>query len=285
MQKKFHVLVSKTKAFKEKGKAQVHLRGDVKVQYSLLRDYVSGLQRCNPDTTFKIDVYGEEDPEKTTRIQMLTAVGVDVNNGIYPMAYGIMESENQYSWTWFLTCLGDDFDLFNNSNFTFFRQAKVIEKLFPSIEHRFCVRHINENMNLTWKGGNYKEMLWRCATSTTVVRKWEILGIPCKHAIAVIHDMADNGMDVGTPEDWVYESYKLQTWMNIYSHKFNPVNGTDMWSKFDCPTTLLPPKMRPQIGRPPKKRKKSKGEIEMVKGDKLTRKGKTVTCSLCQGTC
>ncbi|GJW65788.1 hypothetical protein Tco_0117672 [Tanacetum coccineum] len=35
------------------------------------------------------------------------------------------------------------------------------------------------------------------------------------------------------------------------------------------------------IGRPPKKRKKSKGEIVMVKGNKLTRQGKTVTCSLC----
>ncbi|GKC68294.1 FAR1-related sequence 10 [Tanacetum coccineum] len=29
--------------------------------------------------------------------QMLTVVGVDANNGIYPVAYGIVESENQYS--------------------------------------------------------------------------------------------------------------------------------------------------------------------------------------------
>ncbi|GJZ16907.1 hypothetical protein Tco_0553030 [Tanacetum coccineum] len=122
MQKKFHVAVSKTKAFKEK--AQVHLKGDVIAKYSFLRDYVSELQRCNPDTTVKIDVYMEEDPEKTTRMfrriyvclgalkrsfkeggrellgldgafmrgqylgQMLTTVGVDANNGIYPIAYG-----------------------------------------------------------------------------------------------------------------------------------------------------------------------------------------------------
>ncbi|GJR81717.1 mutator type transposase [Tanacetum coccineum] len=236
MKKKFHVLVSRTKAFR--AKAQVHLRGDVKVQYSLLRDYVSELHRCNLDTTVKIDVYGEEDPEKTTRMfkriyvclgalkrGFKEAMGVDANNGIYPVAYGIVESENQYSWTWFLTFLGDDFDLFSNSNFTFITNMQkgllpATTKLFPSAEHR----------------------------------KWEISGIPCKHAIAAIHDMVDN------------------------------VNGIDMWSKFDYPTTLLPPKVHTQIGRPPKKRKKSKGEIEMVKGDKLTRKGKTVTYSLCQGT-
>ncbi|GKB32317.1 putative reverse transcriptase domain-containing protein, partial [Tanacetum coccineum] len=129
MQKKVHVSVSKHKAFR--AKAHVYLRGDVKVQYSLLRDYANELQRCNPDTTC-----------------------------------GILESENQYSWTWFLTCLADDFDLFSNSNFTFITDRQkgllpIIAKLFPSVEHRFCVRHINENMNLTWKGGDYKEMLWR----------------------------------------------------------------------------------------------------------------------------
>ncbi|GJT49728.1 hypothetical protein Tco_0975885, partial [Tanacetum coccineum] len=200
----------------------------------------------------------------------------------------------------------------------------TISKLFPSAEYKFCVRHINENMNLTWKGGDYKEMLWRCATSITVVKfqknmndlkdynkkayEWlskippkhwsrayfsviqksdgtltpvvtklfnkikeaaskstvywngsdlfQVKGIPCKHAIAAIHDMADNGMGVSTPEDW---------------------------SKFECPTTFLPPQIAPHIGRPPKNKKKSKGEIKIVKGNKLTRKGNTVTCSNCKG--
>ncbi|GJZ71931.1 mutator type transposase [Tanacetum coccineum] len=401
--------------------------------------YVMELKRCNPDTTVKIDVYGEEDPESPTRLfrriyvclgalkkgfreggrellgldgafmrgqypgQMLTAVGVDANNGIYPVAYGIVESENQYSWTWFLKCLGDDFDLYSNSNFTFITDRQkgllpALEKLFPHAEHRYCVRHIYENMNLTWKGSEYKEMLWKCASSTTTVmfeknmqelkdfnkkayewlkqipaehwsrayfsgrahcdllinnicevfnrqlleardspiitalehvreylmkrivvvqkiiekcdgpltpavarvfdiikeassecivdwngadqyqvkgylqeqyvvnlnqrtcscRKWEISGIPCKHAIAAIHDMADNGNDVGIPEDWVHDSYKLATWKAVYSHKVNPVNGRELWSKFDCPTTLLPPKTSyPQIGMTTKKERKN----------------------------
>ncbi|GJV99113.1 hypothetical protein Tco_1554365 [Tanacetum coccineum] len=86
--------------------------------------------------------------------------------------------------------------------------------------------------------------------------------------------MANHGMDVGTPEDWVHESYKMQTWINVYSYKVNPVNDRHLWTKFECPTTLLPPKVHPHIGRPTKKRKKSKGEIKMVKGGKLTRKVK-----------
>lgn len=93
-----------------------------------------------------------------------------------------------------------------------------------------------------------------------------------------------NGMEVGTPEEWVHESMNLHTWMNVYSHKINSMNGRDMWAKFDCSTNLLPPKVNPQIGRPPKRRKKSKGEIKMVKGNNLVRKGKTVTCINFQGT-
>ncbi|GKD03942.1 FAR1-related sequence 10, partial [Tanacetum coccineum] len=106
--------------------------------------------------------------------KLLTVVGVDANNGIYPVAYGLVESESTYLWTWFLTCLCDDLDLFTNSNFTFIidRQKGLlpaIAKLFPAAGHRYCVRHIYENMNMTWKGSEYKEMLWNCATACTVV--------------------------------------------------------------------------------------------------------------------
>ncbi|GJW01965.1 vacuolar protein sorting-associated protein 37 homolog 1-like protein [Tanacetum coccineum] len=246
---------------------------------------------------------------------MLIAVGVDANNGIYPVAYGIMESDNQYSWTWFLTCLADDFDLFTNSNFTFIKDKQkglvpTITKLFPSAKHRFCVRHINENMNLTWKGEDYKEIQLLDARDSPIITSLEYVREYLMKRIVIVQNfiqksdgpltpavtklfnkikeaasectvdwngsdlfqVKDNGMDVSTPEDWVPESYKLQTWMNVYAHKINSVNGRDMWSKFECLTTLLPPKIAPQIGRPPKKRKKIKDEIAIVKGDKLTRK-------------
>nr|KAJ0212801.1 hypothetical protein LSAT_V11C400226000 [Lactuca sativa] len=51
--------------------------------------------------------------------QVLTAVGLDSNNGIYPVAYVVVETESTSSWTWFLELLGEDLDLGPNSNFTF----------------------------------------------------------------------------------------------------------------------------------------------------------------------
>lgn len=45
--------------------------------------------------------------------------------------------------------------------------VQAVEYVLPSAEHRFCVRHIHENMKLRWKGQAYKNMLWKCATATT----------------------------------------------------------------------------------------------------------------------
>ena len=51
--------------------------------------------------------------------QLLTVVGIDSNNGIYPLAYAFAESANTIAWTWFLHCLSDDLELEPNSIFTF----------------------------------------------------------------------------------------------------------------------------------------------------------------------
>ncbi|GJS02025.1 hypothetical protein Tco_0318533 [Tanacetum coccineum] len=40
--------------------------------------------------------------------QILTAIGVDANNGIYPVAYAIVEAESKASWCGFLNLLGED---------------------------------------------------------------------------------------------------------------------------------------------------------------------------------
>ncbi|GJU42645.1 hypothetical protein Tco_1195602 [Tanacetum coccineum] len=60
---------------------------------------------------------------------------------------------------------------------------------------------------------------------------------------------------------------------------------TKYWEKSTCPTTLLPPKHHVQVGRPRKKRKRSKHEDEpFVKDGKLSRKGRTITCQSSRNT-
>ncbi|GKB37373.1 mutator type transposase [Tanacetum coccineum] len=94
-------------------------------------------------------------------------------------------------------------------------------------------------------------------------RKWELSGIPCTHAVAAIWDMASNGTDTGIPESYCNPCHWLSTWKKMYRFNINPVNGPQAWKKSDVPTTIIPPKPHLQIGRPPKKRKKSAAELEM----------------------
>lgn len=48
----------------------------------------------------------------------------------------------------------------------------VIEMLFPTVEHRYCVKHIYNNFKVDHKGLELKDALWECARATTV-RKFE----------------------------------------------------------------------------------------------------------------
>jgi hypothetical protein len=50
--------------------------------------------------------------------QLLTAVGIDPNDCIYPIAFGLVEVECTSSWEWFLTNLKDDLNITNTAPWT-----------------------------------------------------------------------------------------------------------------------------------------------------------------------
>ena len=115
---------------------------------------------------------------------------------------------------------------------------KVIEKcegpLTPAATKLFnFTKEASANYKVDWNGGDLYQVKgpWgeQCVVNLNArkcsCRKWEVSGIPCRHVVACIHDMADNDMDVGLPESWVHKSYTLETWKEVYSFKVNPVQG------------------------------------------------------------
>nr|GEV58334.1 hypothetical protein [Tanacetum cinerariifolium] len=87
--------------------------------------------------------------------QVLTAVGIDATNGIYPVAYELVEAGTKNSWCWFLQC---------RQKYHFCYLTCI-----PQCRTRFCQRHIPENMQQGWSGKLFKESLWKCAVATTTV--------------------------------------------------------------------------------------------------------------------
>lgn len=106
---------------------------------------------------------------------MLTAVGMDPNDCIYPLAMAVVEVESKSTWKWFLQTLKNDLGIENTYAYTIMTDKQkglipAVRDQFPDSEHRFCVRHLYSNFQVCHKGEALKNMLWAIARSSTVTQ-------------------------------------------------------------------------------------------------------------------
>ncbi|CAL9001655.1 unnamed protein product [Prunus brigantina] len=94
---------------------------------------------------------------------------------------------------------------------------------------------------------------WCRAHFKTHSKRWDITGIPCKHACAAIGQL--NGDHIA----YVDACYKKEAFMRAYSPMVHPMTSEDLWPKCHRPP-LMPPLYHKQPGRPRKKRMRSAGE-------------------------
>ena len=108
-------------------------------------------------------------------------------------------------------------------------------------------------------------------------RKWDLSGIPCRHAVSAIRE---NGMEV---DDYISDYYLTSKWQGVYFRGLRPVNGPKFWKLSGAERIEAPPYKRPP-GRP-KGKARIKGILESPKKNptKLSRKGRIGHCSLCGG--
>lgn len=86
---------------------------------------------------------------------LLGASAQDGNFNLYPIAFGVVDSENNASWDWFLKCLKtiipDESDLVFISD-----RAQSIENAllanYPLVHHGICSFHFEKNIKSTFKG-------------------------------------------------------------------------------------------------------------------------------------
>ncbi|KAK9991378.1 hypothetical protein SO802_026363 [Lithocarpus litseifolius] len=89
----------------------------------------------------------------------------------------VVEQENKDNWIWFLEQFVDEIGRLGELNLVFIsgRQKGLllaIETLFPTVEHKYCVKHIYNNFKVNHKSIELKSVLWRCA-GTTSAREFE----------------------------------------------------------------------------------------------------------------
>ncbi|KAK8549823.1 hypothetical protein V6N13_055389 [Hibiscus sabdariffa] len=198
--KDWGITVNKSKCVRAKNFALEKLHGNYSEQYAKLYVYLAELRGSNPRTTTvcKLDegrferlylcmqamkdgfkagcrpIIGLDGCHLKGYYQghLLAAVGIDADDSIYPIAFAVVESENQSSWNWFLKILGNDLEINNSNSFTFMtdRQKGLMEAVleqFPYSEHRTCVRHLYSNSKTNgFTGKTLKDQLWKAARAT-----------------------------------------------------------------------------------------------------------------------
>ncbi|XP_022033039.1 uncharacterized protein LOC110934159 [Helianthus annuus] len=100
---------------------------------------------------------------------LFLAVGMDGNNQILPLAYGIGKSEDGESWTWFLSklrdCVGEIADMAIISD----RANSIhvgVRNVFPRVYHGLCCRHLMMNLRLpSSKKKEYEALWWKTCKS------------------------------------------------------------------------------------------------------------------------
>ncbi|XP_074323301.1 uncharacterized protein LOC141660233 [Apium graveolens] len=110
--------------------------------------------------------------------QLLSAVGRDANNNMYPVAIAVVETESTDSWRWFLQLLKDDLSLGNGHAFTFFSDQQkglvaAMKELLSRAKHRLCTRHLYNNFKKRFPQVTVKHCFWTaaCATYPTLYHK------------------------------------------------------------------------------------------------------------------
>ncbi|CAM8995238.1 unnamed protein product [Rhodiola kirilowii] len=83
--------------------------------------------------------------------KLLIAIGVDANNGILPLGFALVESENNSSWKWFMSCIREGVTQRVGLCVVSDRHAGILAAMRepewkePMAYHRVCVRHVQSN--------------------------------------------------------------------------------------------------------------------------------------------
>ncbi|GKA55514.1 calcium/proton exchanger [Tanacetum coccineum] len=95
----------------------------------------------------------------TCRGELLTAIGRDANNQMYPIAWAVVKVENFENWSWFISLKVDDLELGHGL-------LDAVSDWLPNAEHMKCTRHVFANFKKKFSGVQLQRLFWQAAGTT-----------------------------------------------------------------------------------------------------------------------
>ncbi|KAL6520584.1 hypothetical protein OROMI_032144 [Orobanche minor] len=183
MKEKYNVLISYQKAWRSKERALVKVRGNPH-DYSMITSWLHMAEITNPGTItdilvdakghfkylffalgpsieawkycFPIIVVDGTFINSAYMGTLLAASTQDANRSIIPIAFAVVDSENEDSWTWFFKNLRKAVGVRPKQCIVSDRHhaiVKGLEVVFPDVMHGACTYHILKNIKKRFKKG------------------------------------------------------------------------------------------------------------------------------------
>ncbi|EOA34222.1 hypothetical protein CARUB_v10021733mg [Capsella rubella] len=194
---------SYSKCWRAWEKAQGNLFGTEEELYDKLADYLHALKLGNPSIVTDIKtIIGDDGKEKFLYIflafgasiqgirhlrrvlvvdgthligkykgVLLTASGHDANFRVFPLAFAIVDSENDEAWTWFfqkverITADSDTLTIISDCNQSIYTAKKSV---FPKAKHGACIVHLARNVNARFHCKGLAKMVSNAGYAYTV---------------------------------------------------------------------------------------------------------------------
>ncbi|XP_072076717.1 uncharacterized protein [Arachis hypogaea] len=172
----YDISVNERMMYRAMNEAKDVIEGTEKDQYLRLRDYMNEIMKVNPGSIANMGTTPQ--PEGLPRFrnlyiclaactngfkagcrpfivldgtflkgyfggQLLIAIGQDVNNQLFPIAYGVVDAETRKNWRFFLEELHIDIGDYNENAWVFMSDQQkglipALQDVMPGVKNRFC---------------------------------------------------------------------------------------------------------------------------------------------------
>ncbi|KAL0364792.1 UNVERIFIED_CONTAM: hypothetical protein Sangu_0576800 [Sesamum angustifolium] len=200
------ITLSYKQAWRGKERIMAAMRGSFEEGYRLLPQYCEQVKRTNPGSiaavygnpadncfqrlfiSFQASIYGflnacrpllglDRTFLKSKYLgTLLLATGFDGDGGLFPLAFGVVDEENDDNWMWFLSELHNllEVNTENMPRLTILsdRQKGIVDGVeanFPTAFHGFCMRHLSESFRKEFNNTMLVNLLWDAAHALTVI--------------------------------------------------------------------------------------------------------------------
>lgn len=206
IQKQYGITIPYKQAWRAKERGLAAIYGSSEEGYFLLPSYCEQLKKSNPGSMAEIFTTGIDNRFQRLFVSfyasiygflngclpiiglggiqlkskylgtLLSATSFDADGGLFPLAFGVVDVENDESWMWFLTELHKALEINtqNMPHLTFLSDGQkgifdAVRRKFPNSFHAYCMRLLTESIGKEFKNSRLVHLLWKAAYSTSTI--------------------------------------------------------------------------------------------------------------------